>query len=312
MKLGYWCGCKGWLRDVYGSVGVGPWCPDGDYSCHQKISFAIWGLCRRNFYVFLLNKRRVIILSSPTSPVPVGSNISQKHLTIVGPSFCINFWSRWASLSFNFLGILIFFNGDGKGMRCVPLKRIGLHSSGTLGCITPRKVDMAQYGQMNSLPQVTRTRDGQLATSWKHKLINVGNGWIANKKLGWQHFWPEIVAFVISHPKIATKHVSWNRIHCISRHCCCDSTGWCWINPGASRKSTLPRRALCLECPIAGTHGTCRGKVPRTSGRQNWWMRSLSKICNGSTQTQISAALDLPCCMTVAENKPTNEPKCVT
>ena len=25
MKLGCWCPCKGWLRDVYGSVGVGPW-----------------------------------------------------------------------------------------------------------------------------------------------------------------------------------------------------------------------------------------------------------------------------------------------
>ena len=24
MKLGCWCRCKGWLRDVYGSVGVGP------------------------------------------------------------------------------------------------------------------------------------------------------------------------------------------------------------------------------------------------------------------------------------------------
>ena len=28
MKLGCWCRCRGWLRDVYGSVGVGP---DGDY-----------------------------------------------------------------------------------------------------------------------------------------------------------------------------------------------------------------------------------------------------------------------------------------
>ena len=25
MKLRCWCGCRGWLRDVYGSVGVGPW-----------------------------------------------------------------------------------------------------------------------------------------------------------------------------------------------------------------------------------------------------------------------------------------------
>ena len=214
-------------------------------------------------------------------------------------------WASWSS-------------SMGMGKECV-----AFHSKG-LVCIHLAHLDASHLGKWiwRSMvkwthfhkwqEQVTRTRDGQLATSWKHKLINVGNGWIANKKLGWQHFWPEIVAFVISHPKIATKHVSWNRIHCISRHCCCDSTGWCWINPGASRKSTLPRRALCLECPIAGTHGTCRGKVPRTSGRQNWWMRSLSKICNGSTQTQISAALDLPCCMTVAENKPTNEPKCVT
>ena len=24
MKLGCWCRCRGWLRDVYGSVGIGP------------------------------------------------------------------------------------------------------------------------------------------------------------------------------------------------------------------------------------------------------------------------------------------------
>ena len=118
--------------------------------------------------------------------------------------------SRWASLPFNFLGILIFFNGDGKGMRCVPLKRIGLHSSGTLGCITPRKVDMAQYGQMNRFPQGSRTRDAQLATSSKHKFINVGNGWSANKQLGWQHFWPEIISGIRYQPS-----KNWNQICCL-------------------------------------------------------------------------------------------------
>ena len=28
MKYGCWCRCRGWLQDVYGSVGMGP---DGDY-----------------------------------------------------------------------------------------------------------------------------------------------------------------------------------------------------------------------------------------------------------------------------------------
>ena len=41
------------------------------------------------------------------------------------------------SPAFTFLGILIFFNGMGKGTRCIPFNKMGLNSSGTLGCITP-------------------------------------------------------------------------------------------------------------------------------------------------------------------------------
>ena len=69
------------------------------------------------------------------------------------PGFSI-LLSLWSS-AFNFFGILIFFNGIGKGTRCIPFNKMGLHSSGTLGCITPWCREMRKLEKHRKTPPST-------------------------------------------------------------------------------------------------------------------------------------------------------------
>ncbi len=145
------------------------------------------------------------------------------------------------SLAFNFLGILTFFNGPGKGMRFVPLKRIGLHSSGTLGCITPQhptKHDRATLHIQRFFTKPSTKARPSLSSGF-----GMGFSWFFNS---------------------------------CPRNYCCGSIGWCCLNLGAFRKDTLRPPVRFQEYPN-DAHGSALWshlKMPRS---WSWWRHNLEK-----------------------------------